>query len=146
MVRGALLAVHPINIASVAWILKRENVLPMEFYLACLLAFVRGCEQPSDSEHILSLDAIARLGLGRPGQPSPSPGAAEILVAAAERACRLTQYRRPHTLLGLSKSLVAAGRPEKADKAAARASEVATAEGQTELATAIEDYRRSLGR
>ena len=44
---GALLfAVRPMNVASVAWISERKNVLSMMFYFACLLAFVRWRERP----------------------------------------------------------------------------------------------------
>ena len=52
---GALLfAIHPINVASVAWISERKNVLSMVFYLGSLICYVRsddrtGRERPPGS-------------------------------------------------------------------------------------------------
>jgi tetratricopeptide (TPR) repeat protein len=49
---AGLWALHPVEVASVAWITERKNVLYVFFYLAALLAYAR------------ALDASPRVGLG----------------------------------------------------------------------------------
>ncbi len=117
---------------------QAEHRLPQAF------AALRACLRV-DPQHVPSLVAMVMLNLDQAGQPPP-PAAAELLVATAERACQLTQYHQAQSLVALAKSLAAAGRPAEADKMAARAAETASANGQTDLVTAIADYRRSLGR
>ncbi len=118
---------------------QAEHRLPQAF------AMLRACLR-LEPDNVQALNAMVLLNLDQPGQPPPTPAGAELMVATAERACRLTQYHHSQSLVALSKALLAAGRPAEATRIAARAGEVAVADHQADLAAAIEDYRRSLPR
>ncbi len=57
---GALLfAVHPVNVASVAWVAELKNALSLPFYLAAILCYLRFLETRKISLWILALLAAA---------------------------------------------------------------------------------------
>jgi len=57
---GALLfAVHPVNVASVAWIAELKNALSLPFYLAVIACFLRFVETRKAAPLLLALGAAA---------------------------------------------------------------------------------------
>ena len=66
------------------------------------------------------------------------------MAALAERTCQLTGYQSAQHLALLSKAVLATGRKDQAAIVAERAHNAALASGQTELAAAIAEYRRSI--
>jgi tetratricopeptide (TPR) repeat protein len=56
---GALFAVHPFNVESVAWIAERKNVLSMFFGLCSLIAFSEYTRRPKRSLYIASCLLLA---------------------------------------------------------------------------------------
>jgi hypothetical protein len=47
---GALFAMHPVMVESVAWITERKNVLSLVLYLGALLAYLRYTERVSSAK------------------------------------------------------------------------------------------------
>jgi len=57
---GALLfAIHPVNVASVAWIAELKNALSLPFYLAAIASFLRFLEVRKAAPYLLALLAAA---------------------------------------------------------------------------------------
>ena len=52
---GVLFAVHPVAVASAAWITEGKNTLPMALYLLSLLAYLRYDERGARRAYLLSL-------------------------------------------------------------------------------------------
>jgi tetratricopeptide (TPR) repeat protein len=58
-VAAALFAVHPVNVATVAWISETKNTLSMLFYLASILAYLEFSEKGFRKWYLVSLIAFA---------------------------------------------------------------------------------------
>jgi protein O-mannosyl-transferase len=55
---GLVFAIHPVNVATVAWISEQKNTLSMLFYLAAILLYLRFDEEGRWKWHRLSLVAF----------------------------------------------------------------------------------------
>ncbi|MDB6058100.1 MAG: repeat-containing protein YrrB, partial [Verrucomicrobiales bacterium] len=94
-VAGLLFAVHPVCVASVAWIAERKNTLSMVFYLLSILWFLRFDEESANAKtkgaakwFVLSLVAFG-LALLSKGSVTVLP--AVLLLIACWRRSRMTQ-------------------------------------------------------
>jgi tetratricopeptide (TPR) repeat protein len=56
---AALFAVHPLQVASVAWLAQRKNTLCGVFFVLCMLAYVRHARTGNRRDFMLSLAAFA---------------------------------------------------------------------------------------
>jgi tetratricopeptide (TPR) repeat protein len=86
---GALFAVHPIHVESVAWIVERKNVLAGFFLLLCLHAFVRAADlrdvlappaRPRAWNDRWLLAALAAFVLAMLAKTAVAPAAGALLV------------------------------------------------------------------
>ena len=98
-----------------------------------------------DPDNVQALLALVALNIDQPpGTPPLPPSAAEAVLALAERACQLTDYRNASALWMLSKALVAADRRTEAIAIGRRAREAATQSNLPELAAAVDGFLRSM--
>ncbi len=106
-------------------------------------AMLRTCLR-INPDSIPALTALVMMNVEQPDQPPLTPPAAEALMAMAERACQLTEYRSAQQLMLLSKATLAAGRRKEAADTAKRARYAAETDGQTDLVATIEQYQRTI--
>src|SRR5262249_17317089 len=63
---AALLAVHPINVESVAWIAERKNLLSTLFWLLAIWAYVGYARKPASTRYSLVLVCFALALMSKP--------------------------------------------------------------------------------
>jgi Tfp pilus assembly protein PilF len=63
---GALFALHPVMVESVAWITERKNVLSLVFYLGALLAYLRYAERATGDQPSPSFGTAGKGQVTRP--------------------------------------------------------------------------------
>lgn len=63
---GALFAVHPINVESVAWVAERKNLLSTFFWLLTMWAYVRYARQPAWNTYLVVFASFALALMSKP--------------------------------------------------------------------------------
>lgn len=83
---GALLfAVHPVNVASVAWIAERKNALSLCFYLLAILFYLEFYERPTAARYSLACFASVCAFLAK---------SSTVILPAALLICVWWRYRK----------------------------------------------------
>ena len=96
---GALFALHPVMVESVAWITERKNVLSLVLYLGALLAYLRYTQAVAGGPPSSDSGAASKLYASRvAGHPSLFYGLAFVLFLAALLA-KATAFSLPAVIL-----------------------------------------------
>jgi tetratricopeptide (TPR) repeat protein len=113
LVAAAVFAVHPLRAESVAWVTERRDVLSAFFYLAAVLAYVRGVPERGPVRggwRIASVGAFA-LALGAKAMAMTLPATLLLLdwypLRRPERWPRLLREKVPYLICAAAAALIA---------------------------------------